>query len=203
MQTATPDSLRAVLDSVFAGPDYRWVERPDPLGFLHRWWLALQDWLIHVHETSPALFEVVFWTMLTAVVLIFVHGGWIIFHTVRSAGAGPDEPARPAAVPMQDAAWHLAEADRLAAGGHFVEAVQAAFRGLLLDLDRVRLLRFHPSKTPAEYLAERTLSATQRDRLRQLVRALYGFVFAGQRCGDAEYREWRRLAGGDWHATAH
>lgn len=203
MQAVTRDSLRAVLDSVFAGPDYRWVERPDPLDFLHRWWLALQDWLVHVHEASPVLFEVVFWTMVTVVALIFVHGGWIIFHTVRSAGTGPDEPARPIAVPVQDAAWHFAEADRLAAGGRHVEAVQAAFRGLLLDLDHGRLLRFHPSKTPGEYLAEQTLSAPQRDRLRQLVRALYGFVFARQPCGAAEYQAWRRLAGGDWHAAAH
>jgi hypothetical protein len=29
-----PDSLRAVLDSVFAAPDYLWVERTPPLAFL-------------------------------------------------------------------------------------------------------------------------------------------------------------------------
>jgi hypothetical protein len=202
-QLATPDSLRAVLDSVFAGPEYRWLERPTPLGFLQRWWLAIQDWMLHAQETNPVLFEVAFWVMVTIVVLIFVHGGWIIFHTVRAAAANPESPTRPSPAAARDAAWYFAEADRLAVASRHTEALQAAFQGLVLDLDHRRLVRFHPSKTPGEYASEQSLTAPQRERLRQLVRTLYGYVFARQPSAAAEYRAWRELAGGEWHAAAH
>ena len=37
MAPAGADSLRRVLDSVFAAPAYAWVEKPQALGFLLRW----------------------------------------------------------------------------------------------------------------------------------------------------------------------
>ncbi len=48
-----PDSLRAVLDSVFAAPAYRWVERPDPLAAIRHAWAAFKHWLFLSQEAHP------------------------------------------------------------------------------------------------------------------------------------------------------
>ena len=64
--------------------------------------------------------------------------------------------------------WYYREADRAAAEGRINEALQLAFVGLALTLEAQGLLRYHPSKTPAECAREADLSgrrsrATSRD----------------------------------------
>ena len=80
--------------------------------------------------------------------------------------------------------------------------MQHAFRALVLDLDRRGLLRFHPSKTPGEYTRDPGLPPAERERLRALVQALYGYAFARRPCGPVEYQSWRGLAGEGRHAAA-
>lgn len=195
------DSLRAVLDSVFAAPEYRWVERPETYAVLRRWMRAAQQWLLDVQETHPALFKLLLAGLVLLVLAIFLHAAWIFLQTVRAAGnGGPDATMPPAA--RRDQAWYRGEADRLAGLGRYAEAMQYDFLALVLALDAASLVRFHPSKTPGEYTREARLSPEARVQFRALVRDLYGYVFARRACGLREFEAWRALAAPERYAPA-
>lgn len=195
------DSLRAVLDSVFAAPEYRWVERPETYAVLRRWMRAAQQWLLDVQETHPALFKLLLAGLVLLVIAIFLHAAWIFLQTVRAAGSGgPGATMAPAA--RRDQAWYRGEADRLAGLGRYAEAMQYDFLALVLALDAASLVRFHPSKTPGEYTREARLSPEARVQFRALVRDLYGYVFARRPCGLLEFEAWRALAAPERYAPA-
>jgi hypothetical protein len=125
----------------------------------------------------------------------------VFFRAVRSAGRGSE------ALPSGDAVrrgreWYRREADRLAAQGRYAEAIQSDFLALVLALDGLRLLKFHPSKTPAEYGMEARLAGGAREEFRELVRRLYGYAFARRPCGPAEFAEWRARAAPERYASA-
>ena len=204
VDAVTPaDSLRAVLDSVFAAPEYRWVERPNPLAFLLRWWRLLVDWLARVQERHPDLFWLLFWALVAVLALILVHAGWVMLQTLRAAAAPPSADAGTAGVEIRSAAWYRREALRLASEGHYPEAMQADFLALVLELDARHVVRFHPSKTPGEYTGEAKLAGESREAFRALVGLLYGYAFARRPCGPAEFAEWRRHTGAEQYAAAH
>jgi hypothetical protein len=195
------DSLRAVLDSVFAAPEYRWVERPETYAVLRRWIRAAQQWLLDVRETHPALFKLVLAGLVLLVLAIFLHAAWIFLHTMRAAGSGGPGATMP--VPARrDQGWYRGEADRLAALGRYAEAMQYDFLALVLALDAASLVRFHPSKTPGEYTREARLSPEAGVQFRALVRDLYGYVFARRACGPREFEAWRAQAAPERYAPA-
>jgi len=195
------DSLRAVLDSVFSAPEYRWVDRPDSYAVLRRWMRMLQQWLFDLRESHPAAFRLLLAGMILLVVASFVHAGWIFLQTVRAAGEGAPE-AVTTPVFRRDRAWYRGEADRLAALGRYADAMQYDFLALALALDASSFVRFHPSKTPGEYSREARLPPAARDEFRALVRTLYGYVFARRPCGPTEFAEWRALAAPERYASA-
>ena len=45
-QAPGASTFRETLDTVFAGPAYRWGEEPVPLRILRDWWQRLGDWLV-------------------------------------------------------------------------------------------------------------------------------------------------------------
>lgn len=198
---AAADSLRAVLDSVFAGSDYTWVEKPDPLATLWRWADAIRRWFFSLDETHPLGYRLVLIGLLFLVLAIFAHAGWVFLRAVRAgardAGALPGVSAQ-----RRDREWFVREADRLAAQGRYAEAIQADFLALVLALDAYRLLKFHPSKTPAEYGTEAQLAGSAREEFRELVRKLYGYAFAGRPCGPADFAQWRAQALPERYAPA-
>jgi hypothetical protein len=195
------DSLRAVLDSVFAAPEYRWVERPETYALLRRWLRIAQQWLLDVRETHPALFKLLLAGLVLLVIAIFLHAAWVFLQTVRAAGsAGPGALAPPAL--RRDQPWYRREADRLAGLGRYAEAMQYDFLALVLALDAASLVRFHPSKTPGEYTREARLSPEALDQFRALVRDLYGYVFARRACGPREFEAWRVQAAPERYAPA-
>jgi hypothetical protein len=196
------DSLRAVLDSVFAAPEYRWAARPSPLGFLKRWLERLAGWLLALREAHPLGFRLFLVALGIALIVILVHAGWVLLHTIRPGGATGKDLAREA-LPRRDQAWYRREADRLAALGRYAEAIQADFLALVLALDAFQLLHFHPGKTPAEYTREARLSPPARDEFRELVGSLYGYAFARWPCGPAEFAGWRARAAPERYARAH
>lgn len=201
-QAPGTDSLRVVLDSVFSHPRYAWVERPEPLAFLARWWRDLIDWIAALESRSPGAYWVLFGAMLAVVALVVAHATWVMVRTLRQAQA----PANPGEIPahlVRDAAWYRSESQRLAMTGRIVEAMQADFLALALELDRRRLLRFHPSKTPEEYAREAQLPEPARGEFRDLVRALYGHAFAGVPCDEATLAEWRGRTRAERYAAAH
>jgi hypothetical protein len=195
------DSLRAVLDSVFAAPEYRWVERPESYALPRRWMRMLQQWLFDLRESHPAAFRLLLAGMILLVIAVFVHAGWVFLRTVRAAGEGaPGVTAAP--VPRRDQGWYRREADRLAVLGRYAEAMQYDFLALVLALDASSLVRFHPSKTPGEYSREARLAPAAQDEFRTLVRTLYAYVFARRPCGPREFAEWRALAVPERYAPA-
>ena len=195
------DSLRAILDSVFAAPAYDWGTRPAPFGFLKRWLEALAGWLLEFRAAHPLGFRLLLAALLLTLVAILVHAGWVLLHTVRPEGGAPGPLGEPAL--RRDQAWYRQEADRLAALGRYPEAIQADFLGLVLALDGFRLLSFHPAKTPAEYSREARLDPPARARFVALVGALYGYAFARWPCGPREFALWRGQAAPEHYAGPH
>jgi hypothetical protein len=57
----------------------------------------------------------------------------------------------------------------------------------LLELDRRKALRFHVSKTPAEYIGEVHLDDSGRASFTTLVAALYRHLFGAVPCDETEY----------------
>ena len=199
---ASSAALRAVLDSVFASPAYRWAESPWLLRMWREWWGRLRDWLAVLRADNPAAFRLLVFALLIALILILAHGIWIVWRTLRDASVRAPATARPAEAGARDAAWYLREADRAAAEGRMAAALQLAFVGLALTLEAQGLLRYHASKTPAECARDARLAREDRERLRRLVRTLYGHVFGGHPFGPDDYRRWRADIGGPWHAPA-
>ena len=195
------DSLRAVLDSVFAAPAYRWIERPDPYGTLRRWFRIAQQWLFDLRDGNPLLFRLVVAGLIVLVLAAFAHAGWILYRTLRAAGR-PLAPLPAGTEARRDESWYRREADRLAGAGRFAEAMQYDFLALVLALDRRALLRFHASKTPGEYAREARMAPESRERFRALVSSLYGYVFARRPCGAPEFTAWRGLAAAEHYAAA-
>lgn len=203
--TPSADSLRAVLDSVFAAPAYVWTEPWRPFAFLGRWWNALLDWLVALNQRNPQAFELLFWCLVAGLVLIFVHAGWVLLRVVRAAGAGTGaEPAAAVALGQRhDAAWWRAQAGRLAGDGRYAEAMPFDFLALVLELDQRQLLRYHPATTPGEYTRDARLPDAARRELRDVVLDLYAAAFARRPCGAEQYRAWRARTNGQRFASAH
>ena len=198
-----PDSLRATLDSVFADPAYRWVERPHPLAFLQRWWQALIAWLDGLQSLHPDFFFMLMAGVIVVLVAIVVHAGWIMVRTMRAARAPGEGTQAPDRGTVRGAAWYRSQADRLALEGRYAEAVQADFLALVLELDGRKVLRYHPSKTPSEYSYEAGLAPEARNAFRELVQLLYGYAFARRPCGPSDFAAWRLQAGAERFAIAH
>jgi Domain of unknown function (DUF4129) len=196
-------TFRAVLDSVFAGREYRWADEPVLLRWLREGWQALGEWLRSLRADNPMLFRLLVFGLLVVLILIFAHAAYVVWRTVRE-GSGPLGPATPRATrEIRDAAWYLREADRAASQGRLAAALQLAFVGLALTLESKGLLQYHSSKTPAECAREAQLAEADRKRLLELVRTLYGHVFGGRPLSPDEYRRWRELSAMEWHAPAH
>jgi uncharacterized protein DUF4129 len=199
----TPSALRAALDSVFASPAYRWTEEPAPWRLLREEWQRLVDWLRAIETANPGAFRIFVAVLVVGLLLVLGHAGWVVWRTVRGAVAANTPRAPSAPRETRDARWYLGQADRAAAAGRFLEALQLAFIGLALTLDGQGLLRYDPSKTPAECARDARLAPADRERLRELVRALYAHAFGGRPCRDDDYRRWRGVAPGPWRAAGH
>ena len=188
------DSLRAVLDSVFAAPAYQWREASDPLGFLRTWWDTAVDWLDRLQQQHPTGFLLFTWGAALALLAIAAHAALVVLRTVRHRRTAAEPERGLVTTVRRDAAWYAAERDRLAAAGRFAAALRVDFLRLVLELDQRRVLRFDPSKTPNEYAGEAALPGPARGEFRRLVLDLYRYVFAGDPCGPEQFLEWRRRA---------
>lgn len=197
------DSVRTALDRVFAERAYRWETREDPFGPLRRLWLVVTEALSRLRDENPQAYRVVLWLLVALLVAILAHAAWVAVRTVRGGSRrGERELAGPVAA-VRDAAWYGNEALRLATAGEYVAAMQADFLRLVLELDARRVMAFHPSKTPSEYVREAALSEDGRRALRGLVREMYAYAFARRPCDRVEYDRWRARAVADRYATTH
>lgn len=197
------DSLRAALDSVFRNPAYRWEAPSTELSWIQDRWLALLGWLASLEGNHPGLYRGFIAALVVLLVVILGHGLWVLVRTVRAARVPSGTGAAMPSAPARDADWYWREADDLAAGHRYVEAVQLAFVALACDLDRRGLLQYQSSQTPAEVARSARLSEEGRGRLGSLVSRLYLAAFGGGDFGAAEWAGWREQARLDWHASAH
>lgn len=190
-----------MLDTVLSAPAYQWTETAPRLSWLARWWRTLVDWLGRFRETNPTAADVLFWSLVAVLVVIFVHGGWIMYQTVRGATAAEGRTGSVGAVAIRDERWFQRLAETLAAEGRFAEAMQASFTGLMLRLDGKGVLRFHPSKTPREYAREARLGEDSRAGLQDAVNQLYACAYAGRPCGPEQYQSWLLGLRREWHVA--
>jgi len=194
------DSLRAVLDSVFAKPEYRWEYAIRTEGPLARLWRQTLNWLGNLQQSNPAAFRALFWVLVAALALILAHAAFTAWRTMRWA-TGPSSESADARLQLRDSAWFAEETRRLAQAGRYAEAMQTDFIRLILELDARRLIRFHPSKTPGEFARE-VPAGPARERMQALVVTLYRYAFAREPCGPAEFASWRSASDTDRYAPA-
>jgi len=198
-----PERYRAVLDSVFATEPYQWAPPSAVFRLISEWWDWLGAWVDGLKADNPLVFRIFLVVVLLAWFGIFAHAAWLVWLTVRGAARVERSAALPVAGERQDAEWYSREADRAAAEGRLIEALQLAFVALALTLEGQGLLQYHPSKTPAECARDARLATSDRERLRTLVRSLYAHAFGGRAVALDDYRRWRENGAGPWHAPAH
>jgi hypothetical protein len=178
-----------VIGQVFARPEFQWVERRRLVSWLVRQWHNLLEWLNRVAAQHPIGFDIGLALVVVALVALLVHIGYVMWRIVRptartgraTAGLGGGAGV------IADAAAHLAYAEELARAGRYAEALGHRFLALVLELDRRKALRFHASKTPAEYIGEARLTDRGRASLAQLVAQLYRHLFGAVPCDAGEY----------------
>ncbi|HEX6104072.1 MAG TPA: DUF4129 domain-containing protein [Gemmatimonadales bacterium] len=200
-QAPGASTFRQTLDTVFAGPAYRWGEEPAPLRILRDWWQRLGDWLVGLRADNPLAYRLLVLGLLLTLLLILAHAAYVVWRTARAARQDGGAPGRPAAE-YRDAAWHARAADEAAAEGRLAEALQLAFVAVALTLHEQGAVQYHASKTPAEYAREARLAEGDRERLRSLVRTLYAHAFGGRPLALEDYRRWRDAGAPPWHAAA-
>lgn len=190
-----------MVDTVLNRPEYRWEHAGGKSNFLSRLFQDLLAWLFDLRDSNPALYQFIIWSLVAILLLILLHGGIVMYRTMRGASTTSGGGVETGRIVVRDARWYRQQAERLAGAGRYAEAMQAAFMHLVLRLDARDVLRYHPSKTPQEYAREARLADDEKARLRETVRGLYACAYAGARCDAMIYREWMAIMQRDWHAA--
>jgi hypothetical protein len=187
-----------VLDTVFAGPAYAWVQQGRPLESLTTWWRRFSEWLSATRDTHPTLFQGLTLLLSAVLVGILAHAAYVFLRTLRGGSRRDGGVAvQPTTAFWRDAASHLRAADQAAAAGRFREALGLAFEALVLRLDEAGVVRWGPGKTARDYAREARLPPAEQERLGGLVGLLYRCVYGGAACGPDEYRAVRVVAEGE------
>ena len=189
-----PDSVRIALRRVLADPAYEWVEAPDPWRVIRTELARFWSWLREFQLEHPIGHTFLIAVLGVVLVLLLVHLGYVVWTRFAAPAAAASRKVSVGA-PVHDADWHLAAARRLSDAGRYAEALGHRFIALFLGLERRGAVRFHPSKTPAEYLRDAALDQAGRDLLAQLVTAFYGHAFGGIPCTSADWTRFDHTAG--------
>jgi hypothetical protein len=192
-QGIPPDSVRAVLRDVFASSAYEWSARRNPWEYVIAAWRATMAALQQLQDAHPIGFLALMFALTLIGLLLLTHITFVLVRALRPTPRPDASPAGPLP-PARDAAWHLAEARRLAVEARYRDAFAHRFLALVLQLELRRAVAFRPSKTPAEYASEARLVPAQRGVFRDLVTTLYGAVFGARSCDAATFAEFDRAA---------
>jgi hypothetical protein len=189
-----------VVAEVFSRPEYGWIEHQRVTSWLVRFWSNLLSWLDGLETQHPVVFNVGLTVVVVLLVVLLVHIGYVLWRIVQPAARTGQTATVITGGRVMDAAAHLRRAEELAAAGRYTEALGHRFLAVVLELDSRKALRFHASKTPAEYVAEARLSESARAGLASLVAQLYRHLFGAVPCDAEEYRAFRatsqEVAGG-------
>lgn len=182
------------MGEVFARPEFDWVERQRVVSWILRQWHTLTSWLDQVADRHPVGYAIGLALVVIALLLLLAHIGYVIWRIVRpGARTGTAALPTPGGVIM-DAAAHLERAEEFVRAGRYAEALAHRFLAVVLELDRRKALRFHTSKTPAEYVGEARLTDTGRASLAGLVAQLYRHLFGAVPCDASAYETFRAAA---------
>lgn len=181
--------MRRAVAEVFARPVYRWTTGRSPLDWLAEQLGRFLDWLGKAEASHPAVFQAVLVLLVAVLLGVLVHMGWVVWRITRPTAQTTAHVPGVTGLRLEDARAHRQRAERLAREGRYAEALAHRFFAMLLDLERDEALKFHPSKTPAEYVGEARLDAAGRDSLGELVARLYGHLFGAAPCDEQAYRE--------------
>lgn len=187
------DSLRRVLRQAFEAPEFEWDETPNAVSWLRARYEDLLLWLDGLHAAHPVAYWAMVGCMVVILVALLVHFGSLAVQALRYESPIPVAPRSPGAV-VHDASWHLDEARRLGATGRYADALKHRFAALLLTLDGQKAVRFHPAKTPAEYVREARVEDAVRSQLGRLVADLYRYLFGGVPCDQDCWARFDRTA---------
>ena len=153
------------------------------VSWLVRQWHNLLEWLNRLAAQHPIGFDIGLALVVVALIALLVHIGYVMWRIVRpTARTGRAQAGAGGGPGVADAAAHLTYAAELARAGRYAEALGQRFLALVLELDRRKALRFHASKTPAEYVGEAHLTDRGRASLADLVAQLYRHLFAAVPC---------------------
>jgi uncharacterized protein DUF4129 len=188
VQTPPPDSLRRAVAEVFARPEYRWTTGRRPGEWLLEQVGRFLDWLARMRQGHPVGYEVFEVVAIVALVGLVAHWTYIVWRITRPTTRTPAGRATGPGLLLEDARAHRERADDLARAGRYVEALAHRFVAVVLDLDRREAVKFHPSKTPAEYVGEARLDSLGRATFADLVTRLYRHVFGAIPCDERAYR---------------
>ena len=181
--------MRRALGEVFARPEYHWVERRNPFLWLNKLWYRAMDWLNGLADGHPTAFTLLIAVLVIVLIALLVHMGYVLWRILQPTARGPAAAARGATAVVLDARSHLIRAEELARMGRYAEALGHRFLALVLELERANAVRFHASKTPAEYVGEVRLDGAGRSTFAGLVASLYRHLFGAVPIDEAEYRE--------------
>lgn len=200
-QAIPADSVRRAVREVFAQPAYEWVQVTHR-HWLRDLWMHLRDWLARFSTEHPLGARLLFWGSLLVLLGLLVHLGLTVWRIYRATVDRPAQGTPPPTAVPGDARSYGERAEVLARAGRYSEALAYRFLALVLELDRIEVVRFHPSKTPAEYAHEARLGAAERATLAGLVSRLYHHVFGAEPLDERGYREFGAAAGAVLHAAS-
>ena len=193
-QAIPADSLRRAVAEVFARPTYRWTTGRSPFQWLWEQIGRFLDWLGRAEASHPAAFKVLLVVLIVVLLVVLTHMGYVVWRITRPTTQTAGRVAGATGLRLEDARAHRERSDELARAGRYAEALAHRFIAMLLELDRDEALKFHPSKTPAEYVSEARLDAAGRASLGELVARLYGHLFGGAPCDEQTYRDFATQA---------
>lgn len=192
-QEVSADSVRAVIRRVFADPEYEWDIRRNPFQFFSDWFNAAVRWFAELEASHPVTYWILIGVLTGTLLALVVHFAYLVSRALKP-GAVTLARASLKQVRPHDFDWHLSEAKRLAAEERYGEALAHRFVAMALELDRRKVIRFHPSKTPAEYIEEAKLGREELGELGTLIGTLYQHVFGGSACSAEDLVSFDRRA---------
>ncbi len=187
------DSIGQALQEVFAAPAYQWDRPRSIFDLVGEWLLRVGEAFQRLQESHPLAYYVVLGLLTGLLFAILAHFSYLVWRVIR-ASPETGSATLPKRVFPHDARWFMSETNRLMREGYFTEALASRFRALLLSLDQRQVVRFHPSKTPAEYLPEIRLDNDQRRVFGGLIGELYRHLFGGKPCTETEVRRFDEVA---------
>lgn len=178
---------------MFARPEFQWLERRKLVAWLQAQWYALLDWLDRLAALHPVGYTIGLVLVIIVLVLLATHIGYVVWRIVHPT-VRPGAAAASGRAVILDADSHLTRAAELARAGHYAEALGHRFLAVVLELERRDALRFHSSKTPAEYVGEARLDPSGRASFAALVAQLYRHLFGAVPCDRSEYEAFGAVA---------